>query len=91
MDASLSCDSQTPLEHILGVTCAEKTYDQLTLREQLILDLLIVGWNQSDIAFLFQVRAPSIAFSLKRMRFKLANSMLKTILESRQDKRNGFF
>ena len=89
VDTSLAFATQTPLEKILGIECAEETYGLLNLREQLILDLLIVGWTQSAIAVYFNVRAPSIASSVRRMRFKLANSKLKLILDSRVAMRNG--
>lgn len=89
VDLSLSFAVQTPLEKILGIECAEETYDMLTFREQLILDLLIVGWTQAQIALYFEVKGPSIASSVRRMRFKLANSKLKLILDSRQLRREG--
>ena len=89
VDASLAFAVQTPLEKILGLPVAEETYDLLSLREQIILDLLIVGWHQADIAVLFNVRSPSIASSVRRMRFKLADSKLKMILDSRVMRRDG--
>ena len=89
VDISLEFAVHTPLEKILGVPVAEETYDLLSLREQIILDLLIVGWHQADIAALFNVRAPSIASSVRRMRFKLADSKLKMILDSRALRRDG--
>lgn len=89
VDQALNATAQTPLEKILGIECAEETYDLLTLREQLILDLLIAGWSQSQVAQYFHVKAPSISGSVRRMRFKLANSKLKTILEARQMMRDG--
>ncbi len=75
---------QTPLEKIVGIPWAEETYSLLTIREQLILDLLICGWTQAEIAMLFEVRAPSIASSVRRMRFKLADSKLQLVLETRK-------
>lgn len=89
VDTKLAFAVHTPLEKILGVECAEETYDLLSFREQLILDLLIVGWTQAEIAVYFEVRAPSIASSVRRMRFKLANSKLKLVLDSRVMRRNG--
>ena len=89
VDNSLAFAIQTPLEKILGIECAEETYDLLSLREQLILDLLIVGWTQAEIATYFEVRAPSIASSVRRMRFKLAHSKLKLVLDSRVMRRGG--
>lgn len=89
VDTSLAFAVQTPLEKILGIECAEETYDLLSLREQLILDLLIVGWTQAEIAIYFRVKAPSIASSVRRMRFKLANSKLKLVLDARQMMRDG--
>lgn len=89
VDLTLAFAVQTPLEKILGIECAEETYDLLSFREQLILDLLIVGWSQAQIAIYFKVKAPSIASSVRRMRFKLAHSKLRMILDSRQMRRLG--
>jgi predicted XRE-type DNA-binding protein len=74
---------QTPLEKVIGFKAAEETYDLLNLREQLILDLLIVGWNQPEIAEVFNVTQPSINSTVRRIRVKLANSKLKIILDAR--------
>jgi Trp operon repressor len=79
--------TQTPLENLLGVPLAEEIYDSLTLREQIILDLLIVDWTQAEIAICLGVHAPSIASSVRRMRFKLARSKLRTLLDSRVGRR----
>ena len=38
----LGHEAPTPLASIVGFNVAEATYDQLTLREQLIVDLLIL-------------------------------------------------
>ena len=80
---------QTPLEKIIGIKCAEETYDQLNIREQVILDLLIVGWTQGDIAAFFEVKPPNISSSLRRIRYRLANGKLHQTLQLRQIMRDG--
>ena len=75
--------NRTPLERVVGFETAEETYDLLGFREQLIVDLLIIGWNQAQIADLFGVKAPSISSSVRRIRVKLADSQLRMIMESR--------
>ena len=77
---------QTPLEHIVGFKVAEEAYDLLSFREQLIIDLLIAGWNQNHIAALFEIKQPSVSSALRRIRYKLGNSRLKMILEARRDR-----
>ncbi len=73
----------TPLESVVGFKVAEETYDLLSLREQLILDMLCAGWTHAQIGIVFEVSQPSISSSVRRMRFKLAGSMLYTVLDAR--------
>lgn len=86
---SIKFDRSTPLERIIGFKAAEGTYDLLSLREQLILDLLIAGWRHSDIGGLFDITAESITVALRRIRVKLAHSTLKVILDARIAFREG--
>ena len=78
---------QTPLERVVGFKCAETTYDLLNFREQLIIDLLATEWTQTQIASIFEVSQPSIAASIRRIRFKLADSELRLTLDLRQNYR----
>lgn len=73
----------TPLEAAVGFHVAEETYDLLTLREQLIVDLLCAGWTHAEIGTVFNVSQPSISSSVRRLRFKLADGKLQMILETR--------
>lgn len=73
----------TPLEKIVGFNVAEETYDQLTFREQLILDLLCAGYTHAEIGNVFNVSQPSISSSVRRLRFKLADGKLQMVLEAR--------
>lgn len=80
---------QSPLEKVVGFDIAESTYDLLTFREQLVIDLLICGFSQSDIAKIFEVSQPSISSSVRRIRMKLADGKLHLILEARMDFKYG--
>lgn len=73
----------TPLEAAVGFQVAEETYDLLTLREQLIVDLLCAGWTHAEIGSVFNVSQPSISSSVRRLRFKLADGKLKLVLDAR--------
>lgn len=83
VDVNAPYANQTPLEKVIGFQAAEETYDLLNWREQLIVDLLIVGWNQPEIAQVFGVSQPSISSAVRRIRLKLANSKLKIVLDAR--------
>jgi DNA-binding NarL/FixJ family response regulator len=74
----------TPLEKAVGFHVAEETYDLLTFREQLIVDLLCAGYTHAQIGNVFDVSQPSISSSVRRLRFKLADGKLQLILETRQ-------
>lgn len=80
---------QSPLEKVAGFKIAEATYDLLTFREQLVIDLLICGFTQSDIAKIFEVSQPSISSTVRRIRIKLADGKLFMVLDSRLEYRYG--
>lgn len=80
---------QSPLEMIVGFKVAEETYDRLTFREQIVIDLLVCGMTQSDIAKVFDVSQPSISSSIRRVRVKLATGKLKMVLDARMEYREG--
>lgn len=80
----------TPMEQVLGIAGAEDVYGVLNLREQVVVDLLIAGWNQTEIGEVFQRSQWTINQEVRRIRFKLANTKLRLIAESRmlqQDER----
>lgn len=79
----------TPLEAAVGFDVAEETYDLLTFREQLIVDLLCAGYTHAEIGNVFSVSQPSISSSVRRLRFKLADGKLQLILEARQALKEG--
>lgn len=79
----------TPLEAAVGFNVAEETYDLLTLREQLIVDLLCAGWTHAEIGSVFDVSQPSISSSVRRLRFKLADGKLRMILDARLAMKEG--
>lgn len=79
----------TPLEAAVGFLVAEETYDLLTLREQLIVDLLCAGWTHAEIGTVFDVSQPSISSSVRRLRFKLADGKLRMILDARLAMKEG--
>jgi DNA-binding NarL/FixJ family response regulator len=68
---------------IVGFKVAEETYDQLSLRDQIILDLIAAGWGQNDICLLFKVTQPAISACMRRIRYKLAESTMRTVIEVR--------
>jgi DNA-binding NarL/FixJ family response regulator len=73
----------TPLEHVVGFKVAEETYDLLSFREQLIVDLLCAGYTHAEVGMVFNVSQPSISSSVRRLRFKLARSKLQIVLQAR--------
>lgn len=76
----------TPLEQVVGITMAEEIYDHLNIREQLIVDLLSAGWSQTDIGMILGINQSSVSSGVRRIRFKLANTKLRMILEARIDR-----
>lgn len=89
VDLSDMQNTITPLESAVGFLVAEETYDLLTLREQLIVDLLCAGWTHAQIGSVFDVSQPSISSSVRRLRFKLADGKLRMILDARQAMKEG--
>lgn len=79
----------TPLEKAVGFQVAEETYDLLTFREQLIVDLLCAGYTHAQIGEVFDVSQPSISSSVRRLRFKLADGKLQLVLEARHAFKNN--
>jgi len=73
----------TPLQKLLGFDVAEEMYDQLPLTVQLILDLKIEGYNDSDIARALGMPRVTVIDMFRRSRHTLLRSKLKLILETR--------
>jgi len=82
-DLEDATEPMMPLEQAVGFKVAEETYDLLPLKHQLVLDLIIAGWNQSQIARCLGVSQSTISLTHKRIRYTLANSKLRLMLESR--------
>lgn len=74
---------KTPLQRIVGFDVAEEIYDQLEFNEQIILDLKMEGWVETDIAEALGFGQPWVNILFHRARYKLANSKLRQILELR--------
>lgn len=79
----------TPLEMVMGFKVAEETYDKLHPRDQIIVDLLCMGFTQEEIGKLFGISQPYVCAIVRRIRSALAQSSLKMILDFRQDFRRG--
>lgn len=73
----------TPLQKVVGFEVAEEVYDGLPLTAQLILDMKIEGWNDSDIARTLDMPRVTMIDTFRRARYYLANSKLKLILDTR--------
>ena len=86
MITASGCLPMTPIQRVLGFEAAEELYDTMPMREQLIVDLLMAGWNQTQIAQALDVSQSTISVSHKRIRYHLANSKLRVILESRYER-----
>lgn len=79
----------SPLERIMGFRFSEDLYDQLDITDQIILDMMIEGWQQKDIADLLCVHKSWITIRLHRMRAELANSELHRHLLLRAEMKDG--
>jgi len=79
----------SPLEKIVGFRFGEDIYDHLELTDQVILDLIIEGWQQNDIAELFCVHKSWITKRLQRIRPYLASTELDRILRLRAEMKDG--
>lgn len=73
----------TPLQRIVGFDVAEETYDGLPFLTQIILDLKIEGYNDSDIARVLGMPRVTVIDTFRRARSFLANSKMKLVLETR--------
>lgn len=82
--------NQTTLELIVGFAIAEEVYYTLDYREQLILDLLMLGYSHSQIGWVLGLSQGWITMLVKRIRLQLAESKLRQILETRQHIREEF-
>lgn len=72
---------KTPLQRVVGFDVAEEIYDQLPLIPQLILDLKIEGWNDTDISRALGMPRVTLIDTFRRSRYALAK--LKMVLEVR--------
>lgn len=79
----------TPMQKLIGFRFSEDIYDHLQLIDQLIIDLMMEGWQQNDIADLFCVHKSWITIRLHRIRHYLANTELKRTLQLRSELKNG--
>ena len=79
----------SPLERIIGFQFSEDIYDHLDITDQVLLDLLIEGWQQNDIADLFCVHKSWITKRLQRIRPYLADTELRRILQLRSEMKDG--
>ncbi len=73
----------TPLQQVVGFPVSEEIYDRLEIRDQLILDLLMAGWNQTQIGRVLTISQSTVSIRQKGIRYALANTRLKMILEMR--------
>lgn len=73
----------TPLQNLLGFDVAEEVYDQLPFLVQIILDLKIEGWNDSDIARGLGMPRVTVIDTFRRARHTLIKSKLKLVLDTR--------
>lgn len=80
----------TPLQRILGISEAEEYYDMLDLPDQLIIDLMAEGWQQQDIAMVFNVNPSWVSVRLRQVRVVLANTKLKDKIQIRMDTKDVF-
>lgn len=79
----------TPLERLIGFQFAEDIYDHLDLPDQIMLDLILEGWQQNDIAELFNVNKSWITKRLQRIRPYIAGTELTRILQLRAEMKDG--
>jgi DNA-binding NarL/FixJ family response regulator len=73
----------SPLAILVGFEVANELYDLLSLREQIVLDLLIENCSQSEIARVLGLGKTSISVTVQSIRIKLAKSKLHDLLETR--------
>lgn len=78
----------TPLEKAVGIKVAEETYDELSISEQVIVDLLVDQWTHKQIGFVFGLAQPTITAWIRRIRTRLAISTLRLTLDVRATYKN---
>jgi hypothetical protein len=71
----------TPLERAVGFYISERTYDLLTISEQIIIDMLIIGYDLVLVSQLLGIRPRELNQVLVLIRTKLAVSELKFHLD----------
>lgn len=72
---------ETPLEKVVGFHVSEQTYDRLALTEQVVVDLKIEGFPNTEIAALLGCRPTDINRILRMIQHKLAKSELRFHLD----------
>lgn len=75
--------NMTPLQRVVGFDVAEEVYDELPFNAQLVLDLLIEGYTQQDIADTLCIGQATVNDIIRRSRTSLAMQKAKLILETR--------
>jgi len=69
----------TPLQEatkLLGFEVSEQLYDTLSADQQIILDMLLAGCSQDEVADLLGCSQTTISIIWKQIRFTLANNKL---------------
>jgi len=74
---------KTPLQRVFGFEVAEETYDMLPITAQCIIDLLIEGYTQQDIADVLGIGQSTVNDTIRRIRYTLLKSKMHLILEAR--------
>lgn len=77
--SSVSMDTETymtALQELVGFTVAEEMYDQLTAREQIILDMLVMGYTHTEIGLVFDLKQNTLSTITRVIRTKLAAAKL---------------
>lgn len=76
----------TPLESLVGIKDAHLVYNELEMIEQIVLDLLLAGWSQTQIADTLMVSQPWVSVNMRRIRYKIANSRMRNLVEIRSER-----
>lgn len=84
-DLAFKAVPMTAMQRVMGFRASEEIYDRLTLKDQLIVDLLAMGWQQYEIAELFEVNRSWVSIRLRQIRAIMATTQLKKNLEIRQE------
>lgn len=75
--------SITPLQRVLGFDVAEEIYDELPFMAQIIIDLKIEGYTDSDIARCLNMPRTTVVDTFRRARNSVAMQKMKLVLETR--------